>query len=63
MPNCSKCGREIEWLETESRGDKPSKRMPLDPAVVQIVTDEGKTVRGRVSHYATCPDAAQFRRG
>ena len=63
LPKCSKCGREIVWIETEQREDKPAARAPVDPAMVSIITDEGKTVRGHISHFATCPNAAEFRRG
>ena len=61
MPKCSSCDREIVWIETESRADKPPRRMPVDPPMVSIITQEGKTVRGQVSHFATCPTAGQHR--
>lgn len=51
----AQCGRPIVWVDL---GGKPH---PCDPAIRAIVVD-GKIVRGRESHYATCPNAADFRR-
>lgn len=50
------CGRPIVWLKL---GGRPH---PCDPAIVAIVADDGRIVRGRQSHYATCPNAEDFRR-
>ena len=61
LPQCSKCGREIMWIETEQRADKPAARAPVDLPILSVITEEGKTVRGRQSHFATCPNAAEFR--
>ena len=58
MANCRSCGAEIVWLETA----KNKRPMICDPAYVQIVTDEGKMVRGRIPHWATCPDAKAWKK-
>lgn len=55
---CSTCGAPIVWLVTE-KGAK----MPCDPAVRMVITSEGKCIRGRESHYATCRDGDLHRRG
>lgn len=54
---CRSCGAPVVWVVT-ARG----KRMPLDPPLVTVVDDDGRTHRGRVSHFATCPDASKHRR-
>ena len=41
---------------------KAGKAIPCDPLLVSIVTNEGEVARGRVSHFATCPNAANFRK-
>lgn len=58
MATCKSCGASIEWIKTT--GGKP---MPVDAKVITIVTDAGNVVRGRESHFATCPDAAAHRKG
>lgn len=50
------CKRPIVWGKL---GGKPH---PLDPQILAVVTADGHVVRGRQSHYATCPDAEEFRR-
>lgn len=67
MTTCRGCGREIVWAET-SHG----KKVPLDPkALVFSVVQEGSKLiavkpigmpseRWMVSHFATCPAAADF---
>jgi hypothetical protein len=57
MPFCRSCNAEIVWIKT-----KAGKLMPLDPPVLTVVTDQGETVRGRESHWATCPGAGEHRR-
>lgn len=54
---CKKCGAPIVWVNMES-----GKAMPCDFKIVVIVTDEGKTIRGRISHFATCAHADYFRK-
>ena len=57
MTRCKSCGAPIEWQKT-ARGTA----MPVDPWYVTIVTDKGQVVKGRISHFATCPNADQHRK-
>lgn len=54
---CRSCGAEIEFVRLSS-----GKWNPVDPKRLTIVTDAGLVVSGRVSHFATCPNADQHRR-
>jgi hypothetical protein len=49
VKRCNSCGAAIVWIETAA-----GKRMPVDYAV-------GAT--HGTSHFATCPDAATWRKG
>lgn len=53
---CRGCGQAITWIKTVS-----GKSMPVNPAIVTIVTGRGEIVRGHIAHWATCPKADQFR--
>lgn len=53
---CKSCNAPLVWLRTAA-----GKAMPCDPALVTIVTDDGRTVRGRMPHWSTCPTAARHR--
>jgi len=64
---CRSCGAAIEWAELVS-----GKRMPFDPPIVAVRT-QGNILAGArtvedvdttvtASHFATCPDAGQWRR-
>lgn len=56
LTTCRSCGRCIVWLVTDK-----GRRMPVDPEGVK----PGETVyeHGRhVSHFATCPQADQWRK-
>lgn len=59
MATCRSCDAEIEWAQTEARGDKPGKKMPLDADPVKLAKDraEGdKSTLGNlvvVSHVAS----------
>lgn len=53
---CRSCGAAIVWVVTTSRA-----RMPCDDKIRTLVTDEGVIVRGRESHFATCPNANEHR--
>lgn len=57
MSACRSCAAPIVWIRSPV-----GKAIPCDPAVIVVVTDQGQVVRGRVSHFATCPQAAQHRR-
>jgi hypothetical protein len=54
---CKKCGVYIEWIKTEN-----GKLMPVDPELKTIVTKEGKTVRGYITHWSTCPNVNEFKK-
>ena len=54
---CRSCGMRIVW------GRQNSKPHPLDPKVLNIITlDEMEIVRGRESHFVSCPNANQHRK-
>ena len=55
---CKKCGAPIEFLKSEK-----GKFIPVNDESYQVlVSDAGKTIRGRRSHFATCPYAETFRK-
>ena len=53
---CKGCKAEIGFIKT-----KQGKKMPVDPKKVTVVTKGGSVVTGYISHFATCPEAKQFR--
>lgn len=53
---CRSCGAEIVWGVTEHGA-----AIPLNPRVLTVVDENGRVVRGRESHFATCPHAAAHR--
>lgn len=53
---CSSCGAAVVWIKTEE-----GKKMPLDPKVLTVVAPNGKTTRGRQSHFSSCPEAKEHR--
>lgn len=69
---CRSCGAEVVWAVSAKSG----KRMPVDPVhsatgnlafndrgKVEYVDPAGDDPRPRyLSHYATCPDAADWRK-
>lgn len=57
MSRCKSCNREIVWIKMKS-----GKAMPCDPDKVVVVTEDGETVTGYTSHFATCPNANMHRR-
>lgn len=72
MPACNSCGAAIRW----ATGAKSGKPIPLDVAPVvagnielrgetaHYVTPDHNAIGQRfVSHFATCPQAAQHRKG
>lgn len=66
---CRSCGADVEWAETV----KNKKRMPFNPPIV-AVRSQGSILEGNgrviedvdttvtTSHFATCPDAKDWRR-
>lgn len=57
MNTCKKCGAEIVWITTEN-----GKSMPCDAKILTVITDAGVVVKGRISHFATCKFANDFRK-
>jgi hypothetical protein len=57
MSTCQACGASIIWIVT-----KGGKRMPCNAQRTVIITPAGETVSGHISHFATCPNADEFRR-
>lgn len=58
---CKGCKKEVIWCDLPSGG-----KICLDPvAPVYVVTGHGAAIRAAnyyVSHFATCPDASQFKK-
>ena len=55
---CRSCGMRIVW------GRQNGDPHPLDPKVLNIITlGEMENVRGRESHFVSCPNANQHRKG
>jgi len=54
---CKSCGAPIVWVRSVI-----NKPIPLDPKIYRVVTEDGVVVKGRISHFATCPNADKFRR-
>ena len=53
---CNSCGMRIIW------GKQRNKVHPLDPKILNVLTAEGKLVRGRESHFVSCPNAHNHRK-
>ena len=53
---CKKCKAEIRWIRTPKL-----KWMPVDPKEITIVTITGEVKKGYIPHWATCPNADEFR--
>lgn len=56
ISNCKRCYAFISFVKTEK-----GKLMPVDPKEVTIITKTGKTVKGYLPHWITCPNADDFR--
>lgn len=58
LKTCGSCGASIVWSKTAH-----GKPIPLDPPLLTIVVDTtGVVVRGRISHFSTCPNADSHRK-
>lgn len=64
-PTCRSCGAPIFFVRSRKiePGTKKQKWIPVDNKYLTVVTDEGTVVKGRVSHFSTCPNAAEHRKG
>ncbi|MFA5383967.1 MAG: hypothetical protein WC364_04785 [Eubacteriales bacterium] len=58
MAKCKSCNAEIDYVRS-----KGGRLIPVNNGYVTVVTDSGHVIKGRVSHFATCPDANKFRTG
>ena len=54
---CKKCKAKIRWIKT-----KKGKWMPVDSKEITIVTIVGEIQKGYIPHWATCPNAEEFRK-
>ena len=58
---CKSCGAKITWAKTEK-----GKNIPLDfPGEMRLVVTRGNTAVTQmtyISHFATCPNAAEHRK-
>lgn len=75
MSTCKYCGRQIDWVKTTRGKPMPVDPDYIEyneaPLGTILVTDGGHvitveqrrfpTIRGRVSHFATCPHAQEAR--
>ena len=66
MAECNSCGKEITWIKLRPMM-KPHPMNPI-PSKVIVLSDlssdgnpVGKLVDGYVSHFATCPQADEWR--
>lgn len=58
LGKCSSCGRPVVWLVMKRTG----KRNPCDPTLYTVSRGDQVIAKGRVSHFATCPNAAKHRK-
>ena len=54
---CKGCGKIIHWQKMPSGAN-----MPLEVEVITVITEDGKTVRGKITHWSTCPQAKKFKK-
>ena len=55
---CRSCGAEIFWIKNTQTG----KLIPCDPRVRTVITETGNCIKGRETHFATCPQAEEWRK-
>ena len=78
MSLCRSCGQQVEWVTTTKGKKMPVDPEVVEYEDAEkgtvLVTEGGNVitvnefqrmpnVRGRISHFATCPQADQWRRG
>lgn len=56
IDRCKSCGADVIWIQSET------KRYICNPRILTLITDSGDVVRGRESHFSTCPDADKWRK-
>ena len=47
----------IQWIKTEH-----GKNMPADLKEITIITKDGRTIKGFIPHWVTCPYADHFKK-
>lgn len=60
MPKCKGCHRDIKWIRSAS-----GKATPIDPQIATIWSETPagwRLFKGHVPHFATCPNADEFRK-
>ncbi len=58
MPLCKGCGAQINWLKTQK-----GKNTPIDVQETTIyVTGTQTMIKGHQPHWATCPNAKDFKK-
>lgn len=56
-PKCKTCGAKVKWATTPS-----GKKMPLDLGTTTARLENGEWVTVHISHFITCPQAAEHRK-
>jgi hypothetical protein len=56
LTNCQSCGASIDFIVSEK-----GRRVPVDAKPLTVFTPDGRAVKGYQSHFATCPQAAEWR--
>ena len=60
MSKCRGCGADIEWIVMDT-----GKKMPVDQKPLKMIMKTpkgGKMITAFTSHWATCPQAGQFKK-
>ncbi len=55
---CKSCRANIVWITSAIAG----KPIPCNPDLLRIITPDGRSEAGYITHFATCPDAARHRK-
>lgn len=55
---CKKCHAPLYWIQTPKK-----KWMPVDRKKRMVIDDDGTTHFGYDPHWATCPNAEDFKKG
>lgn len=58
MDKCRSCQADIHWIKSKKTG----KPIPCDPEILRIITEDGRVEIGFRVHFATCPQAKEWRK-
>ncbi len=61
MAKCRACKAEIIFVQMETGGRMPLDAEPEKRVVLEALTSVGRVVSTYVSHFATCPNAEEFK--